>query len=325
MIANRFLALAATLLVTTAGLIPAVAQTEAYPTRPVTIVVPFPAGSATDIVARKIGDGLRAALGQPVLVENKAGADGIIAARAVQGAAPDGHTLFITTNTTQSANPNIYNQLPYNPQKDFTPIGGIIKISYMMAVRGNFPADDLAGFLKIAKTANPTLSYGSGNTGSRAAGELLKARMGIDMLHVPYKGSPQAIADLVAGNIDVFFPDPASALGFLQDKKFKILGTTSTSRIRSLPDVPTLTELGVPDYNILAWVAMFAPANVPKPIVTKLSGALRTLVEQPEMQKFFATLGSDPFPSSTEELAAFVIEDTKRWKEIVDVAKIEKK
>lgn len=325
MIARHGLALAITLLASATGLLPVQAQTEAYPTRPVTIIVPFPAGSATDIIARKIGEGMRATFGQPFLVENKAGADGVIAARAVQAATPDGYTLFVTTNTTQSANPNIYNQLPYDPQKDFSPIGGIIKISYMMAVRGNFPADDFAGFLKVAKAANPTLSYGSGNTGSRAAGELLKARMGIDMLHVPYRGSPQAIADLVAGKIDVFFPDPASALGFLQDKTFKILGTTGASRIRSVPDIPTLTELGVPDYNILAWVAMFAPAGLPKPVVTKLSETLRTLVEQPDNQKFFATIGSDPFPSNPAELAAFVIEDTRRWKEIVDVAKIDKK
>jgi tripartite-type tricarboxylate transporter receptor subunit TctC len=322
---SRLTAIAAALLTTIAASLPARAQGETYPQRTVTIVVPFPAGSATDIVARKIAEGFRVAFGQAFIVENKAGADGIVAARTVLAASPDGHTLFMTTNTTQSANPNIYNQLPYDPQKDFVPIGGILKISYLMAVRANLAADDLASFVKLAKSAKPTLSFGSGNTGSRAAAELLKARLGFDMQHVPYRGSPQALNDLVGGQIDVFFPDPASALGLLGENKFKIIGSTGTNRIKTLPNVPTLTELGVSDYNIVAWVGLFAPAGLPKPIATKLNEALKAILDQPETLKFLGTLGAEPFPASSEELAAFVIEDTKRWKEIVDVAKIEKK
>lgn len=304
---------------------PAMAQDKLSPDRHVTIIVPFPAGSATDIVARRVAEGLRVAFGNNFLVENKAGADGIIAARAVQTSAPDGHTLFITTNTTHSANPNIYNQLPYDPQKDFTPLGGIIKISYMMAVRADFPASDLQGFLKTAREAKQPLTYGSANTGSRAAGELLKTRMGIDMQNVPYRGSPQALNDLVTGSIDVFFPDPASALGLLSENRFKIIGTTGAARIGSLPQVPTLMELGVPDYNISAWVGMFAPAGLPKPLQDRYNSVLREIIAQPETQKFVASVGSDPFPSTPEELAAFIVDDTRRWKEIVEVAKIEKK
>jgi tripartite-type tricarboxylate transporter receptor subunit TctC len=301
------------------------AQVDSYPQRPVTLVVPFPAGSATDAVARKIAEGFQKALGQSFVVENKAGADGIIAARAVTAAAPDGYTLFITTNTTHSANPNIYRQLPYNPKGDFSPIGGIIKISYMMAVRADFPADDFAGFLKAAKAANPPLSYGSGNTGSRAAGEMLKARLGFDMLHVAYRGSPQALTDLIGGRIDVFFPDPASALGMMQERKFKVLAVTGNKRIRTVPDVPTIAELGVPNYDIVAWVAAFAPSGTPPPVVDRLNGALNNLLQQPDMTAFIDRIGSDPFPTSPGELATFVEEDTNRWSEIVDIAKIERK
>lgn len=323
---TRFIArtvlLAATLLAVATG---ALAQGEAWPQRPVTIVVPFPAGSATDAVARKVGEGLGRLLGQNFLVENKAGADGIIAARHVAGSAPDGYTLLVTTNTTHSANPSIYRQLPYDPKKDFAPVGGIIRIPFFLATRIDFPADDFAGFVKAARAANPAISYGSGSTGSRASGELLKARMGFDMVHVPYRGSPQALTDLIGGRIDVFFPDPASALGMLQEKKFKVFGVTGPKRIPTLPDVPTLMELGVPDFNIVAWVAAFAPAGTPPAVVQKLNTALNALLREPDMIAFVDRIGSEILSTSPAELATYVEDDAKRWVELVEIAKIEKK
>jgi tripartite-type tricarboxylate transporter receptor subunit TctC len=303
----------------------ALAQAESYPQRPVTLVVPFPAGSATDAVARKVAEGLQKQLGQSFVVENKAGADGIVAARAVASAAPDGYTLFVTTNTTHSANPSIYRQLPYDPKKDFSPIGGIIRIPFMLAVRPEFPADDYAGFVKAAKAANPSLSYGSGNTGSRASGELLKTRLGFDMQHVPYRGSPQAITDLIGGRIDVFFPDPASALGMLEERKFKVLAVTGPKRIKTLPNVPTIAELGIPDFNIVAWVAAFAPAGTPEPIVKRLNQALNAVLREPDMIAFIDRIGSEILSTTPAELAAFVEEDAKRWVDLVEVAKIERK
>ncbi|MDB5511120.1 MAG: tripartite tricarboxylate transporter substrate binding protein [Enterovirga sp.] len=298
---------------------------DAYPTRPATIVVPFPAGSATDGVARKLAESLREQLGQSFIVENKAGADGIVAARAVASAAPDGYTLFITTNTTHSANPNIYRQLPYDPEKDFTPVGGIIKIPFMLAVRPDFPADDLAGFIKVAKSANPKLSFGSGNTGGRGAGEMLKARAGIDMLHVPYRGSPQAITDLIGGRIDVFFPDPASGLGMIEEKKFKVLAITGDKRVKTLPNIATMEEQGIPNYRIIAWVAMYGPANLPPAITAKLNAAINKTLETADFVGFVDRIGSDPFPTDPAALGAFVKEDTKRWVEIVETAQIERK
>lgn len=298
---------------------------DAYPTRPVTVVVPFPAGSATDAVARKLAESLRVELGQNFVIENKAGADGIVAARFVAAAQPDGYTLFITTNTTHSANPNIYRQLPYDPEKDFTPVGGIIKIPFMLAVRADFPADDFKTFLERAKAASPKLSFGSGSTGSRASGEMLKARTGIDMLHVPYRGSPQALTDLLGGNIQVFFPDPASGLGMIREKTIKILAITGDKRVRTLPDVPTMTELGVPNYRIVAWVAMFGPAKLPNAITAKLNGAINKTLTQPDFVAFLDQVGSDPFPTDPAGLASFVRADAKDWAEIVETSQIERK
>jgi len=301
------------------------AQAETYPQRPVTLVVPFPAGSATDAVARKVAEGLQAELGQGFVVENKAGADGIVAARAVASAQPDGYTLFITTNTTHTANPSIYRELPYNPKTDFSPIGGIIKISYILAARPDLPADDFAGFIRLAKESKQPLSYGSGNTGGRASGEMLKSRLGFDMVNVPYRGTPQALTDLIGGRIDIFFPDPASALGMIAERKFKVFAVTGSKRVKTLPNVPTVAELGVPDFDISAWVAAFAPASTPAPIVTRLNEALNKVLHKPEMIAFIDQIGSDPFPTSPSELAAFVEQDAKRWVEIVEVAKIERK
>lgn len=308
-----------------AGLGATQALSETYPQRPVTLIVPFPAGSATDAVARKVGEGLQRHLGQGFIVENKAGADGIIAARQVAGAAPDGYTLLITTNTTHAANPSIYRQLPYDPKKDFAPIGGIIRIPYMLAVRPDFPASDYEGFLKAAKAANPPLSYGSGNTGGRASGELMKSLLGFDMVNVPYRGTPQAMTDLIGGRIDVFFPDPASALGMVQEKKFKVLAVTGPKRIASLPELPTLMELGVRDFNIVAWVAAFAPAGTPQPVVQKLNTALNTLLREPDMISFINQIGSEILSTSPAELGTFVEEDARRWVDLVEIAKIERK
>jgi tripartite-type tricarboxylate transporter receptor subunit TctC len=296
---------------------------EPYPARPVTLLVPFPAGSATDSVARKLAEGLRAVFNQPFIIENKPGADGIIAARQAARAEPDGHTLFVTTNTTHSANANIYTALPYDPQQDFAPVGGIMKIPMVLAVRADYPASDLASFVKLAKTK--TLTFGSGNTSSRGAAEMFKARAGLEMLHVPYRGTPQAITDLLGGTIDVMFPDPSSALGPIKGKQLKVLGVASLQRLNELPEVPTIAESGYPGFEMVAWVGMFAPAKTPADIVMRLNTEMNKILAQKDMLDYFDTVGAQVYPTTPDGLRAYVDEDTKRWAEIVEIGHIEKK
>jgi len=302
---------------------PAAKAAETWPSRPVMLVVPFPAGSATDAVARKLAEGWSAALHQPFIVENKPGADGIIAARSVARAEGDGYTLFVTTNTTHSANPNIYTSLPYDPEKDFAPVGGIMKIPMVLAVRANSPANDLAAFVKLAKEKQ--MSFGSGNTSSRGAAELFKARIGATMLHVPYRGTPQAITDLLGGSIDFMFPDPSSALGPIQGGQLKLLGVASAQRLNQFPKVPTIAESGYPGFEMVAWVGAFAPAKTPPEIIAQLNAEMNKILARPDMLTYFDTIGAQAYATTPEGLLAYEREDTKRWAQIVDIAQIEKK
>ena len=302
---------------------PSAALAETWPSRAVMLVIPFPAGSATDSVARKLAEGWSAAFNQPFIVENKPGADGIIAARAVARAEGDGYTLFITTNTTHSANPNIYTALPYDPEKDFAPIGGIMKIPMVLAVRANSPANDLASFVKLAQEKQ--MSFGSGNTSSRGAAELFKARIGATMLHVPYRGTPQAITDLLGGSIDFMFPDPSSAAGPIQGGQLKLLGVASAQRLNQYPNVPTIAESGYPGFEMVAWVGAFAPARTPPEIVTRLNAEMKKILARPDMLTYFDTIGAQVYATTPAELLAYEREDRTRWAQIVDIAKIEKK
>lgn len=302
---------------------PTLAGAQTYPSRVVTLLVPFPAGSATDGVARKLAEGLQEAFKQPFIIENKPGGDGIIAARQAARSEPDGYTIFVTTNTTHSANANIYTSLPYDPEKDFAPVAAIMKIPMVMAVKADSPATDIASFIKLAKSKQ--LTFGSGNTSSRGAAELFKARAGLDMLHVPYRGTPQAITDLLSGSIDVMFPDPSSAAGPIQAKQLKLLGVASNARLNQYPDVPTIAESGYPGFEMVAWVGAFVPAKTPPDIVNRLNQEFNKLLARPDVLGYFDTVGAQVFSGTPEQLRAYQQEDTKRWAEIVDLAKIEKK
>jgi tripartite-type tricarboxylate transporter receptor subunit TctC len=299
------------------------AVAQSYPSRLVTLLVPFPAGSATDSVARKLAEGLRASFQQPFIIENKPGSDGIIAARAAARARADGYTVFVTTNTTHSANVNIYTSLPYDPERDFAPVGGIMKIPTVLAVRAAFPANDLVSLIQLAKTRQ--LAFGSGNTSSRAAAELFKARAGLDMLHVPYRGTPQAINDLLGAHIDLMFPDPSSALGPIEGGQVKLLGVTSQKRLNRFPDVPTIAESGFPGFEMVAWVGAFVPGKTPTGTAQRLNRALNENLASEELLAYFDSIGAQVFATTPEELRAYVAQDTRRWAEIVEIAKIEKK
>jgi tripartite-type tricarboxylate transporter receptor subunit TctC len=319
-----FLANCLTILALGLGFSPA-AVAQSYPSRQITLVVPFPAGSATDGVARRLADSMKEATGAVVIVENKPGADGNLAALAVLRAEPDGYTVFVTTNSTHAANVNLFNSMPYDPKADFAAVGGIMTIPMMLTVKPDFPAKTVNEFIAAARTREKPLTFASGNTSSRGAAELFKSRAGIPVQHVPYRGMPQAITDVLAGQIEFIFADTSTGLGPVRDGGLRAIAVTSRKRLASLPDVPTIAESGVAGYEFAAWVGVFVHAKTPREIVTKLNQLVTAFVNNPATTSYLATIGATPFPSTPEELAAFAEADTRRWAEIVDVAKMEKK
>ena len=301
------------------------ASAASYPSRRITLVVPFPAGSATDAITRRLAESISGATNAAVIVENKPGADGNLAALSVLKADADGYTIFVTTNSTQSANVNLFNTMPYDPGRDFAPIAGIMTIPMMLTVRADFPAGNVSEFVSLAKVRKKPLSFGSGNTSSRGAAELFRFRAGIEMQHVPYRGMPQALTDVLAGEIDCTFADPASALGLIQDGRLRVLAVTSEERLANMPSVPTIAEAGLPGSELTAWVGVFARTGTPADVIAVLSRLVTAFVMREETRVYLESVGAKPFAASPKELAAFQEVDTKRWANIVAVAKIEKK
>ena len=287
---------------------------QSYPTKPVRIVVPFAAGSATDIMARIIADDLRNSLGQPFIIDNKPGGSAQIGAEIVAKAPPDGYTLFITTNTSHSANPFLFKKLPYDPVKDFTPVANIMRIPVIVITNPKSGFNNLADLVAHAK-ANPGKdSFGYGNSIGQVVGAAFAKQSGIEVITVPYKSTPQAITDLLAGQITYAVADMASAQGFVKDGRLKALGASSGKRMALLPDVPAIAELpGLEGFEVIAWVAMFAPAGTPKEIVDKLNAAVRTALAKPEVKDKIAGFAAEPAPGTAEDLAAFVDAQLKSW------------
>ena len=301
---------------------PSVAQT--YPSRPLRFVVAFPAGSASDGLARFVGQRMSEAMGLPVVIDNRPGANGIVAAQAAAQAAPDGYTAFITTNSTHSANVNLYKQLPYDPERDFAPVARLMRIPVVFVVRNDSPIRSVADLAAAARGRPGKLTFGTGNTIGRGTAELLKAMMGFDMLHVPYRGTPQALQDLLAGQVDLVPADPSSALGMIQAGTVRPLAVTSAERVPALPDVPTVAETGVAGYELSAWIGAFAPARTPADIVARLNREALAAISGPAAAEYFTKIGGVAWPSSPDELARFVTSETQKWAKIVEVAKIEK-
>ena len=302
-----------------------VTDAASYPSRRINLVVPFPAGSATDAVTRRLAENIAAATNAAVVVENKPGADGNLAALSVLKAEADGYTVFVTTNSTQAANVNLFNSMPYDPARDFAPVSGIMTIPMMLTVKAEFPARNVAEFVALAKAREKPLSFGSGNTSSRGAAELFRSRAGIAMQHVPYRGMPQALTDVLSGEIDCVFADPASAQGLVQDGRLRVLAVTSRERLAAMPDVPTVAEAGLSGSDLTAWVGVFVRAGTPAEIIARLNELTTAFVTREETKAYLETVGAKPFRATPEELGAFQEADTKRWAEIVAIAKIEKK
>jgi tripartite-type tricarboxylate transporter receptor subunit TctC len=305
------------------ALVPAPAAAQDFPSRAIKFVVPFTAGSATDTLARVLGQKLNASQGWTVVIENMAGASGQTAASNVARAAPDGHTVFVTSNTTHAANQNLFKKLSYDPIGDFAPITRLGDITLALALHPSIPANNVRELIAYGKANPGKLSFGAGSTSSRMASEMLKARAGFDMLHVPYRANPLAVADLLGGQVSLVFADVSTTLPQIRSGKVKGLGVSSVKRTPLAPDLPTMIEEGIPDYEMIGWFAAFAPAKTPAPVVEKLNGAIKAAVEDKTVQENLLKAGIEPLTSTPDELRAYVVSETRKWADIVKAAGIE--
>ncbi|MBT2302761.1 tripartite tricarboxylate transporter substrate binding protein [Variovorax paradoxus] len=301
-----------------------VAAAQTYPDKPITFVVPFAAGSATDQIARALGNGVTVETKQPVVIDNKAGASGFIASQQVAKAPADGYTVLITTNTTHAANEHLFKKLPYDPVKDFSPVAALGKGGQIMVVNPNSPAKTVAEFVALAKKEPGKLSFGSGSSSSRMAGELLQQLAGIKLLHVPYKSNPLAVTDLLGGQIDMMITDTATGLPQVKAGKLRALGVSGAQRSPLAPEVPTIAEAGVKGYEMGYWFAAYAPAKTPPAVVKRLNELLvKAAKSEAAKTSFYEPSGTEVFTTSPEELAKFQAAESQKWGRIVKAAGIE--
>lgn len=293
---------------------------EDYPTKPVTLVVPFTPGGITDNVSRIVGKKLSERLGQPVIVENKPGAGGSLATEAVSRAAPDGYTILVGTQGTHATNLVLYKNIKYHPTKDFTAIHTIIGAAGLLLVNPSRPYTTVKELVEFAKKNPDKVNYGSAGpgTGTHLTAELFQGVAGVKMAHVPYKGSAPALTDLMAGTIDVMFDYPAATLGYIKAGKLRPLAVTHTSRLQTLPNVPTTAEAGFPGAESMVWGGLFVPSKTPRPIVNKLVTEMEKVMADQEVVNAIADLGSLPFSLSGEKFQSFVGTEMVKW---ADVAK----
>ena len=304
----------------------ALAQTgkAAWPTKPIRLVVPFNAGGATDIIARTVGEALSKRIGQPVVVDNKGGAAGILGTDAVAKAPADGHTLLLTLSTSMLINQFLYTKLPYNPQKDLALITQVAAAPVTLVVHPSVPANNMKELLAYVKAQKGKLSYGSWGTGSYAhlAGAYMSKTMDADMVHVAYKGEAPMIQELIGGQLQLCFSSALNTKPFIDAGRVKAIGVTGTQRMDILPKVPTIFEQGVQDdaYSIFGWVAMGAPAGIPKEIVDQLSAHLREVAKDPKVVERIAAAGFLPMMNSPQEFQQNYQRDMPIWKALVEAA-----
>jgi tripartite-type tricarboxylate transporter receptor subunit TctC len=299
------------------------AWAQSYPAKPVTFIVPFAAGSATDQLARALGESLTEQTKQPVVVDNKAGASGMMAAQAAARAPADGYTVLITTNTTHAANEHLFKKLSYDPVKDFAPVTGLGKGGQVMVVKPESPYKTVGDLVAFARKNPGKLAFGSGSSSSRVAGEMLKQLAQVDILHVPYKSNPLAITDLLGGQIDLMITDTATGVPHIKAGKLRALGYSTQKRSALLPDVPTIAEAGVKGYDMGYWFAAYVPAATPPAVVSRLNALLVQATKSATARAFYDNGGSEAWTTTPEELAKFQAAETQKWGKVIKAAGIE--
>ena len=299
------------------------ALAQAYPNKPIKLIVPFAPGGFTDVVARILGQKLSVSLGQPFVIENKAGAGSTIGTDFVAKAAPDGYTL-VMVSTTHVISPSIYPKLPYDPIKSFTPVGKLVDSAYVLLVNPKVPANNVAEFIALAKASPDKIHYASSGNGSaqHLMGGMFAAMTGVKMKHVPYKGSGGAANDLVAGVVESSFAGVPNAMAQVPAGRLKALAVTTSKRIPQLPDVPTMQEAGVPGYNASIWLGLLAPAGTPRDVVMKLNAEIAKVLSAADTKKELYAAGVEADISSPEALNTLMVQELDRWGKVIKDAGI---
>jgi tripartite-type tricarboxylate transporter receptor subunit TctC len=299
------------------------ARAQAFPAKPIKMIVPFPAGSATDTIARVIGASVASSIGQPVLVENKAGADGAIAGAEVVRAAPDGYTVMMATNSPMAAAPAMKKNPPYDPITDFTPISDIGRYTFFIVVHPSVPAKTVGELVALAKAKPGELNYATGNTTGIVSMALFNALGGVRMTHVPYKGEPQALTDLVGGRVQVMVVSSGTSLPHIREGRLRALAVTLDRRSPALPEVPTIAEAGMPQFKLTSWAAVFGPAKMPRDVVERLNREFVAAIGRPDVQQAMEKQAFMLQGSTPEQLGALLREQFDSYKSTLKIAGIE--
>ena len=311
--------LLATLAAASATLLPLPGAAQSYPTKPITMIVPFSAGGTTDILARIVGQALSTELGQSVIIDNRAGAGGNIGGQLAARAPADGYTLFMGTVGTHAINEALYKKMPFNPIKDFAPLSRVANVPNLLVAHPAQPFKTVPELIAYAKANPGKVNFGSSGSGSsiHLSGELFRSMTGLDMVHVPYKGSAPAVNDLLGNQIAIMFDNMPSAIQHVRAGKLRPIAVTTAKRSPELPDVPTIAESGVPGYEATSWFGLFAVAGTPAPIVTQLNKALVKVLNQPDVKAKIAAQGGEVVAETPEQFAAFIKAETAKWGKVV--------
>lgn len=295
------------------------AAAQAYPTKPITIVVPFSAGGTTDILARLVGQYLTTELGQPVVVDNKAGAGGNIGGALAAKAPADGYTLFMGTVGTHAINAALYKKMPFDHVKDFAPLSRVANVPNLLVAHPSQPFKTVPEMIAYAKANPGKINFGSPGNGAspHLSGELFKSMAKVDLTHIPYKGSAPAVSDLLGNQIAIMFDNMPSVIPHVRSGKLRAIAISTAKRSPELPDVPTIAEAGVPGYEAVSWFGLFAPAATPKPVLDKLSAALSKVLANPEVQKKISAQGGETVNETPAQFAAFIRSETTKWGKVV--------
>jgi tripartite-type tricarboxylate transporter receptor subunit TctC len=306
----------------TFGSAPALAQN--YPNKPIRIIIAQAPGSATDVIARVVGNRLTEGLGQPIVVEARPGAGGVVGTEAAARSAPDGYTLFMANNSTHGSNPAVYPKLPYDAVKDFAPISFVASVPYVLVVDPSLPVKSVQEFIALAKSSPGKMNYASAGNGSthHFCGELLKSMAGIDMQHIPYKGSGPGIAGLLGGEVSMMFANVADIGSQIKSGKVKALAVTSPRRAATLPDVPTMPEAGLTEFEITSWFGLLAPAGTPAAIIGRLNAEMAKVLARPDVKATLAAQGLEVAASSPEQFAGHIRSEIARFTKIARAAGI---